>query len=497
MVLYDVDDRRGWLVDGASALLHISRAKLSAEPFASSSYFEVSEFHHADPTKGLAGAAETLLDQRNRDIIIDEETETWKERSIDDKGVQKTEIKVKETPWRFEKLVRKTWQILEQIHDYQTKLSFAPGIGLRGTDRDKLEGFGLRNIIEGDNPLQPRVSILKPSGRGWVDFTRDIHAITLLDSGLGELIKPATSANSLCNAWASVPTDKDYLVACISTLQQIYKKSGNKQTKDSLELAQGIYWHKGAALFEGCSNCKPNRLGTLACDRVQVLLPPSLGPKRHPSPFMHEKGAVIFGRSAKYRWSWKNFGDPKPRPEDATDSDEEEDAIDSGIGTESRGESSMAVDTDSGIATSVNGTPAAQSDIFAVSNASQVSTTQNSDHKAQVNMVPRHTTIEDEVGTEGASTQDEKALPAPTKETSHTSITQGEDDKTKVNAIPEISITTNEGPSAQNEQTSSVPSRLSTDASKLQPPPRKSTGLMNPLKRTKKKLSEWGRKLPG
>ena len=73
------------------------------------------------------------------------------------------------------------------------------------------------DIAQVDNPLRPRVTILKSSGRGWMDFTKKIRAITLLGKGFGELIKPGQDSNKLCRLWKGVPTGQDYLVACIST----------------------------------------------------------------------------------------------------------------------------------------------------------------------------------------------------------------------------------------------------------------------------------------
>ena len=225
------------------------------------------------------------------ELAISEEVDTWDEVSIVG-GTEKHETKRKTKKWCFQDLVRQAWGILEQIHDRQTRLLASPGIGLRGTDSEKLEGFGFMDIVQGKNPLRPRVAILKSSGRGWVDFTRSIHAINLLGRGFGELIKPANDANDLCRYWKNVPKDKDYLTASISTLREICTKYGDSDV-DPPELVQGICWHKADKLFESCE-CKPGRKST-TCDRVQVLLPRSIGLKKHPHPFNNRNGAVIFG----------------------------------------------------------------------------------------------------------------------------------------------------------------------------------------------------------
>ena len=304
VVLYDVMDRCSWLVDGANALLHLACKRLSllsCDPNTPTPLLKLSNFQYvnANPGDGKKFAALALNDMQNRGLPIFEEIETWEEKTLTDRnGAEKIELKTITKVWCFQDLVRETWRILEQIHDHQARLLSAPGVGLRGTDRDKLEGFGFMDIAEGDNPLRPRVAILKQSGRGWVDFTKKIRAITLLGKGFGELIKPGQDSNKLCSLWKGVPTGEDYLVACISTLDEICEKNGNKES-DPLELAQGIYWHKGAKLFEPCSGCNKNEYGA-TYDRIQVLLPRSLGHKTHPEPFSNPKGAAVFGRSAKY-----------------------------------------------------------------------------------------------------------------------------------------------------------------------------------------------------
>ena len=337
VVLYDVVDRRGWLMDGANALLHLACKRLSllsCDPIIPAPLLKLSNFQYAkaNPADGKKVAASALMDPQNRSLPIFEEIETWEETTLTDRNsAEKVERKTIKKEWCFQDLVRETWRILEQIHDHQVQLLSAPGVGLRGTDRDKLEGFGFRDIAQGDYPLRPRVAILKSSGRGWVDFTKNIRAITLLGQGFGELIKPVRDSNTLCRLWKQVPTGQDYLVARISTLDEICERSGNK-VSDPLELAQGIYWHKGAKLFEPCSGCNKNGWSA-TCDRIQVLLPPSLGHKTHPKPFSKPEGAAVFGRSAKYCWRWGNHGEPAEGEQDEQATEDDATLQDSSIGT--------------------------------------------------------------------------------------------------------------------------------------------------------------------
>ncbi|KAH8588847.1 hypothetical protein B0O99DRAFT_352078 [Bisporella sp. PMI_857] len=125
VVLYDVEDRQGWLVDGTAALLHLTRAQLGSSPYSESDLFNLNNFLHVDLAAGSCVAKKALLDSKNRDLLMFEETEN---------GVTRK--------WTYQDLVRQTYHVLEQIYDYEGKILTSPSIGIRWTDRDKLLGFG-------------------------------------------------------------------------------------------------------------------------------------------------------------------------------------------------------------------------------------------------------------------------------------------------------------------------------------------------------------------
>ena len=221
----------------------------------------------------------------------DEEKEPWETRRVDTGQIRTSKIKTR--IWTVEDLVKQLCDILEQVVDHQDKIKATTAVQIRGTTRENLEGWSFREIVEGDRRMSPRVSILESSGRGWVDFTRSIGAVTLMGRGFGNLIAPAASAQ-VCQHWKQVPTGRDYLTACIYTLRAICDRFGNEEEKP-LKIAHGCRWHQAHLLFEKCSCPRSKR-----CDRVQVLLPRnSLGRKKKPNPFCEPAGAVIFGRSER------------------------------------------------------------------------------------------------------------------------------------------------------------------------------------------------------
>jgi hypothetical protein len=306
VVLYDVKDRRGWLVDGASALLHLSRTQLSSSPYSESRLFNLEDFHHADPKAGPSVSRRVLLDPQNRGLLLFEDSKTTTELTTTTEGASEQRVRKTTRTWTYEDLVQQTYHILEQIEDRQLQMmSFSP-IDLTLKAREKLFGFGFMDIVDGQNILLPRVATLEKSGWGWVDFIRSIKAIALLGKGFGDIIQPAENSNKLCKYWNRIPTGKDYLAACVSTLEEICRQHAEGD-ENVLQLANGAYWHKPDKLFESCE-CKHGSR-KMSCDRAQLLLPHP-GSKKPPQPFDYRSGAVIFGRSRKVRWRWPSRGEP-------------------------------------------------------------------------------------------------------------------------------------------------------------------------------------------
>ena len=247
-----------------------------------------------------------LLNPKNRELLIFEDSETVSASKIIG-GVAEEQVQKITKKWTYPHLVRQTYHYMEQIQDYQINATGSSAIGLRFTDREKLLGFGFRDIVDGENVLHPRVATLLPSSRGWVDFTRSIPAIALLGNGFGELIRPSRGAKQLCENWSSVSKCKDYLTCCVSTLKEICKKHGECDS-EPLQLAHKLYWHKPDKLYESCS-CKQGSWKT-AFDRGKVLLPSCFGSLKHARPFDCQRGAVIFGKSRRLPIFWSNKGDP-------------------------------------------------------------------------------------------------------------------------------------------------------------------------------------------
>lgn len=109
VMLYDVTSRRGWLVDGAGALLHMVRTRLTREPYHSIngvSYFNnpninPTYFKHPSITGGPDEAAQILKDECNLKHIVLREFDSYVHRDQERREVYKTTC--------VRELVSQTW----------------------------------------------------------------------------------------------------------------------------------------------------------------------------------------------------------------------------------------------------------------------------------------------------------------------------------------------------------------------------------------------------
>lgn len=304
--MYDAGDRRGWLIDGASAVLHLSRTQLShhESPHNDNLHSDLRGFQHSGSDKGPEAA--TLALKANHDVVLDESLlETVVERKEKEDGTISTEVTTKVKKQLFHNLVRRNLDTLEKMHDYQYLMMESEEINLRLSDRGRLEGWDFLELVSGEKSLRPRFYHVSPLSRGWVDFTRTIHTINLFARGFGAMIEPANDAIKLCDKWRHVPKQKDYLTVCVSTLDEICRRYGNSQ-ETPFRLANDVYWHKPHLLFEKC-NCSHE---TSQCDRAQVLLQSSTTCTARPEPFAHASGAVIFGGIRSFPWTYPSRDPP-------------------------------------------------------------------------------------------------------------------------------------------------------------------------------------------
>ncbi|KIW70077.1 hypothetical protein PV04_02385 [Phialophora macrospora] len=336
------------IVNDTSALLHLLRAFFehsSSDKFKSTFLFKREDLREACEPGTADSAIEVLLNPINKAL--------------------KTYPK-KDDFLRFEDQVEKLYDALNKMIDHQ--------IGLAG--RHGIETLSI-----------PASLPYRLSAKGWVDFTRTIHAITLFGRGFGDLIRPA-SPGELCSYWARLPRQKYYLGACVSDLEEIMELDGDAHS-NLIKLCDDIFWQNPDITFETCQRASPTDTATATTtgtgtrpsaakakakseirnkprDRAQVLLPTALKavlPKRTPVP-LNDRAAVIFGHNMTFSWIFPDIGSPKkgelPTVEDEGDEEvatEESNSQfrDSGIGSSLISSSPTRGSGGGGVTTTISG----------------------------------------------------------------------------------------------------------------------------------------------
>ncbi|PVH75933.1 hypothetical protein DL98DRAFT_303684 [Cadophora sp. DSE1049] len=295
-VLFDMSARRGYLLDAARVLLHITCCQLSSQRYYPDLNFD-SKFKHATSNPGTGAALEALKKRSNKELEIFEDVEHSRIAELDPLQTdQNSRREVKSKLWCFQEAALDVYDVMEQMYDHQTKMRTSQDIMVHLTGR-KLEGYEVMDIVEGLKNAVPRMVQLQNSGSGWVKFIRQIGALTLFGNGFGNLIAPGEGSNTLCNQWEKVPPNHDLLVAPVSVLQDIYDGS-HKGELESLIVTSKMLLHTPEQLFE---NCKCNDLqGRSYCRRLQARtsrlqkLPPNF--KVTDYLFKQQNGAIIFGK---------------------------------------------------------------------------------------------------------------------------------------------------------------------------------------------------------
>ncbi|KAB8259361.1 hypothetical protein BDV32DRAFT_150476 [Aspergillus pseudonomiae] len=321
VVLWDVQDKRGWLVNATSALLHLLRASIEynkADELSSCFLFESTDFKEAEVPYTASAAIEVLMNTANLNMVLYDEGDL-------DENVQ----------FRVRDRIEALYQTLEKIIDYQEMIAGRNGEGLILKSRKDLEGWDFKDIATNEDPIYPRLAKLKTMGKGWVDFTRAIQAVTLFGRGFRNIIEPVRNSG-MCSHWKALPPNKYYLAASMADLSRIIDRFGNPRANPP-RLTESIAWNPLIMTFKEMRECRAD--SPCQYELSQTMLPSQLSQRplrRVPFP-LRDIGAVVFGYNKDARWIWNDIGHPKKGdlPESDEESDDDDFPNDSGIGSSS------------------------------------------------------------------------------------------------------------------------------------------------------------------
>lgn len=333
VVFYDVDDKRAWLVNGASALLHLVRASLEDDRMSnigSKLLFQPANLRRATFEFTADSAVEVLVDEQNMELqIFAHKRDISEEITSGAFDRPDRASKIRKTHVLFQDRVEQVYHFLEQVLTYQTDRPAKPGVELKYKPRNYVEGFDFMDVATGADPVLLRITGLQSTGKCWIDFTRAINAVTLFGRGFGEIICSREDSTT-CDPWTHMPIGLDHLAVCVSDLKTVIRKWGDLEGTP-IRVANDIFWHKPDKLFESCL-CKGNPHKD-TCDRAQVLLPSRFNSRRLANHVVNpgswedkDQGAIIFGHSRKLPVHWpdqSNKGPEEAIPETVIDDGQE------------------------------------------------------------------------------------------------------------------------------------------------------------------------------
>ncbi|KAE8137306.1 hypothetical protein BDV38DRAFT_88339 [Aspergillus pseudotamarii] len=287
IVLWDEVGKRGWLVNGTSALLHLVCASLAIDnhnEFSSFIVFNPSMLQSKDRHRPFS-ALQVLLNPANLQLKVHPEGEDY---------------------FRFQDYVLKFYETLEKMFDHQMAITS----DIASSPRSQLEGWDFTDIVMERDPIYPRGTTLDTPGRSWVELTRAVHAVTLFGRNFGEIIQPIRS----CSEWVKLPFYRSYLAVSDFDLQNIMLSTCGDLDSCPPKLTDGLIWYIPE---KGPLECTCDSGTGSHSDVVQILLPSSMESKL-PKPILpYERtggGAFIFGQHSIHEWFWGETGNPSTAP---------------------------------------------------------------------------------------------------------------------------------------------------------------------------------------
>lgn len=313
VILWDNKDNRGWLVDGANALLHLVRSSIEDQVQWMNKYAPAEVLYNkgnmVEPTAlhTVDAALMTLMSSKNREmkLFVDDAGDQDGEVNVD---VRRDDTGAKYT--RFKDVVEKQHNLLEQIMDHQFHAENRPGLEVKLRIRKHVEGWDFRDLVVPSKAqrIYPRVMALPTLTRGWVDFARQIGAITLFGQNFGDLMIP-DSKESICDHWARVPSGRFYLAVPVSILRHVMGLNDEQTHVDSpIKMTHDLEWHATSQLFT--QRCDSVDVSSCGHQPVQVLAPPKemlwKASRRSETVELKPEAAVIFGYTANLKLPWSD-----------------------------------------------------------------------------------------------------------------------------------------------------------------------------------------------
>ncbi|GAB1206267.1 hypothetical protein APSETT445_004952 [Aspergillus pseudonomiae] len=211
LMLWDVQMKRGWLVNGASALLHLLRASLKQDKsnkFGSRLMLASEDIQDAIDPYQHDSALEVLLNPYNLKLKVYEEKDHFV---------------------YFEDRVEDFYDFLEKIIDYQARADYSQ------VPRSWLEGWDFTDLAKERPLFYPRRAIIDPEGRSWCLQLRNGN-----HSDLAQIILPERIARGLAMECSTYPGDSGGIVFGFNTNHRWYWKDKGDPSSVDLDASSNL-----------------------------------------------------------------------------------------------------------------------------------------------------------------------------------------------------------------------------------------------------------------
>ena len=236
-VFYDAEEHRGWLIEGATALLHIVRAslQLDQDPLNNPTYFnqfvfEMTEYNENNVPRLGTRAASVLSYRMNAELPL-----------FNTHGPYIT----------FRKRVEVICEKLVLALDTQRTINRRPW----HEAENSIQGYDFRQISmnntnDGEVPAV-MLNLATERRLTWLHLTRRLNAPILFGRGFGDLIRPQDT-HGLCKAWHELPRGLGHLAVLGSDLNVILETRGGCREQVPWRVVQDVCWFDPGCVFKVC-----------------------------------------------------------------------------------------------------------------------------------------------------------------------------------------------------------------------------------------------------
>jgi len=296
VVLQDMEDRRAWLSNAETMILHIAHHRNTVKPYVGEGFGTYLRAGSQDDPLSIRRA---MLSNRNMVLNRPDLLNSTKDRI-------------------FEHHVSDLFSIFEGLEGVQEEITRDTGKELKFGDQNHLYGWEYLDIVNRKRHPQIRSTQLRKICGGWPRLARELNAITLFGVRFGEVMQP-NGDYELCSAFKTMPLGKDYLAMEVAKLHSLYEETGSHEPGNLAQITLfGTQLQQSEHLFEPCSDIpehSKSKEGNSTCSRVQQLMFKKNDTNIALLQDVECSGAIIIGqRDASWRDRFRSAKTKKPQP---------------------------------------------------------------------------------------------------------------------------------------------------------------------------------------